>query len=83
MPTRAILMHVAGAVRQCVSAELKLALLRQRMTGVKDKSQLAELRKREQEFVSLAHIKARTCYLCVAWTVQIGTGRDIAVSRAG
>ena len=46
-------------MRQCVSAELKLALLRQRMTGVQDKSQLAELRKREQEFCSLAHIKAR------------------------
>ena len=42
-----------------MSAELKLALLRQRMTGVKDKSQLAELRKREQEYCSLAHIKAR------------------------
>lgn len=54
-----------------MSAELRLALLRQRMTGVKDKSQLAELRKREQEFVSLAHIKARTTESCGAWLLQI------------
>ncbi|KAK9845359.1 hypothetical protein WJX81_004361 [Elliptochloris bilobata] len=55
-----------GRSTQCVSAELKLALLRQRMTGVRDKSQMAELRKREQEYCSLAHIKgiSKQCPSC-------------------
>jgi hypothetical protein len=48
---------VPGA--QCVSAELRLEVLRQRMGGVKDPALLARLRQREQECLSLARIKAR------------------------
>jgi len=57
---------------QCVSAELRLEVLRQRMGGVKDPALLARLRQREQECLSLARIKARARTRCIClWWIDL------------
>lgn len=50
-------------VEQCVTPETKLDMLRERMAGNKDAG--ADLRRKEQEYLSLLAVKVRPPLLCL------------------
>ena len=55
----------ASAASQCMSPETKLKLLRQRMSGMGES--VAELRRREMEYMSLVRIQARLWHSPAPW----------------
>ena len=54
-----------SAALQCMSPETKLKLLRQRMSGMGES--VAELRRREMEYMSLVRIQARLWHSHAPW----------------